>query len=214
MRDVCSRHRPPARSRTGATPDRGRFVTVRRHRGLGGLLPLTAKVGTARLLRFRRKRGAAKAKGHVRPNSLSRAWVGVESCFRLAACTRRTSSRRISGYRGRVTIVICRLATIRRLSIASSAISAPRKRGSGIRGCGSSASRISTRPRYCRGPRKIIPRRFCSGTAVINDGERHAIFYSIAEDDGLVGKDWGVSFCVVGLDRSLAYGPACRAARP
>ncbi len=59
-----------------------------------------------------------------------------------------------------------------------------------------------------------IPRRFCSGTAVINDGARHAIFYSIAEDDGLVGNDWGVNFCVVGLDRSLAYGPACRAARP
>jgi hypothetical protein len=59
-----------------------------------------------------------------------------------------------------------------------------------------------------------IPRRFCSGTAVINDGARHAIFYSIAEDTGLAGGDWGVNFCVVGLDRSFAYGPACRAARP
>jgi hypothetical protein len=59
-----------------------------------------------------------------------------------------------------------------------------------------------------------IPRRFCSGTAVINDGARHAIFYSIAEDTGTIGIDWGVNFCVVGLDRNLAYGPACRAARP
>ena len=59
-----------------------------------------------------------------------------------------------------------------------------------------------------------IPRRFCSGTAIINDGARHAIFYSIAEDTGLISLDWGVNFCVVGLDRSLAYGPACRAARP
>ena len=59
-----------------------------------------------------------------------------------------------------------------------------------------------------------IPRRFCSGTAVINDGARHAIFYSIAEDTGMIGIDWGVNFCVVGLDRNLAYGPACRAARP
>jgi hypothetical protein len=59
-----------------------------------------------------------------------------------------------------------------------------------------------------------IPRRFCSGTAVINDGARHAIFYSIAEDTGIIGIDWGVNFCVVGLDRDFAYGPACRAARP
>ena len=59
-----------------------------------------------------------------------------------------------------------------------------------------------------------IPRRFCSGTAAINDGARHAIFYSIAEDTGMIGIDWGVNFCVVGLDRNFAYGPACRAARP
>ena len=32
-----------------------------------------------------------------------------------------------------------------------------------------------------------IPRRFCSGTAVINDGARRPIFYSIAED---TGSDW------------------------
>jgi hypothetical protein len=59
-----------------------------------------------------------------------------------------------------------------------------------------------------------IPRRFCSGTALINDGARHEIFYSIAEDTGLIGEGWGINFCVVGLDRNLAYGPACRAARP
>jgi hypothetical protein len=59
-----------------------------------------------------------------------------------------------------------------------------------------------------------IPRRFCSGTALINDGVRHQIYYSIAEDTGMIGADWGVNFCVVGLDRNWAYGPACRAARP
>lgn len=59
-----------------------------------------------------------------------------------------------------------------------------------------------------------IPRRFCSGTALINDGERHAIYYSIATDTGMIGMGWGVNFCVVGLDRNWAYNPACRAARP
>ena len=52
-----------------------------------------------------------------------------------------------------------------------------------------------------------IPRRFCSGTALINDGTRHPIYYSIAEDTGMIGMDWGVNFCVVGLDRNWAYGP-------
>ncbi len=59
-----------------------------------------------------------------------------------------------------------------------------------------------------------IPRRFCSGTAVINNGQKHEIYYSIAEDTGMIGFDWGINFCVVGLDRNWAYGPACRAARP
>jgi hypothetical protein len=59
-----------------------------------------------------------------------------------------------------------------------------------------------------------IPRRFCSGTAVINDGARHPIYYSIAEDTGMIGMDWGVNFCVTGLDRNWTYNPDCRAAQP
>jgi hypothetical protein len=59
-----------------------------------------------------------------------------------------------------------------------------------------------------------IPRRFCSGVALINDGVRHPIYYSIGEDTGMIGADFGVNFCVAGLDRNWAYGPACRAAKP
>jgi hypothetical protein len=59
-----------------------------------------------------------------------------------------------------------------------------------------------------------IPRRFCSGTAVINDGSKHLINYSIAEDTGMIGSGWGVNFCVADLDRNWAYRPECRAARP
>lgn len=59
-----------------------------------------------------------------------------------------------------------------------------------------------------------IPRRFCSGIAVINDGGRHTIYYSIAEDTGMIGMDWGINFCVAGIDRDWAYNPSCRAARP
>jgi hypothetical protein len=59
-----------------------------------------------------------------------------------------------------------------------------------------------------------IPRRFCSGTVLINDGARHALYYSIASGTGMIGAGWGVNFCVVGLDRNWAYNPDCRAAKP
>lgn len=59
-----------------------------------------------------------------------------------------------------------------------------------------------------------IPRRFCNGVALISDGVRRPIFYSIGEDTGMIGMDFGVNFCVVGLDRNMAYGPNCRAAKP
>jgi hypothetical protein len=75
-----------------------------------------------------------------------------------------------------------------------------------------------------------IPRRYCSGTAVINDGSRHPLYYSIAEDTGMIGMDYGVNFCVDGsdhnqsrtvdtrptgsLDRNWAYNPDCRSAKP
>jgi hypothetical protein len=61
---------------------------------------------------------------------------------------------------------------------------------------------------------QAIPRRYCSGMAVINDGAKHPIYYSIGEDTGIIGMDWGVNFCVAGLDRNWAYNPSCRAAQP
>ena len=36
----------------------------------------------------------------------------------------------------------------------------------------------------------------------------------IAEDMGMIGMDWGVNFCVIGLDRNWSYEPHCRAAKP
>jgi hypothetical protein len=58
-----------------------------------------------------------------------------------------------------------------------------------------------------------IPRRFCSGYALISDGTRRAIHYSIGEDTGIIGVTWGVEWCVVGLDRNWAFNPACKAAK-
>jgi hypothetical protein len=59
-----------------------------------------------------------------------------------------------------------------------------------------------------------IPRRYCSARALVSDGRHRTVYYSIGEDTGFLGATWGVTFCVVGLDRNLAYNPSCRMARP
>ena len=63
-------------------------------------------------------------------------------------------------------------------------------------------------------PEGTIPRRFCSGQALISDGRWRRIDYSIIEDGGMIGAHWGVQWCVVGLDRNWAYHPGCKMARP
>ncbi len=59
-----------------------------------------------------------------------------------------------------------------------------------------------------------IPRNFCTARALLNDSSYHDVSYSVAEDLGIIGFDYGVEWCVQGLDRNLAYAPACQAARP
>ena len=72
-----------------------------------------------------------------------------------------------------------------------------------------------------------IPRRSCTAKVWMNTGEARSLTYMIGEDTGFSGGDflglifggtnlfshWGVTFCVSGLDRNLAYGRNCHAAR-
>lgn len=59
-----------------------------------------------------------------------------------------------------------------------------------------------------------IPRRWCTGVALVSDGRKRQVSYSIGEDTGMIGATWGVEWCVAGLDRNWAFNPACRMARP
>ncbi|NEU10708.1 hypothetical protein G3T14_01005 [Methylobacterium sp. BTF04] len=60
------------------------------------------------------------------------------------------------------------------------------------------------------------PRRYCSAVATTSDGLRRKVDYSVRDGLGIIGADWGIEFCVHGLDRnrSYAYATACREARP
>lgn len=60
----------------------------------------------------------------------------------------------------------------------------------------------------------FIPRRFCAARVLTSDGRYHAVSFAIAEGLGVIGIGWGVEWCVSGLDRNLAYAPACKMARP
>ena len=46
-----------------------------------------------------------------------------------------------------------------------------------------------------------------------NDKSR-TVIYDIGEGLGIIGLGYGVEWCVVGLDRNLAYAPACSSLRP
>ncbi len=59
-----------------------------------------------------------------------------------------------------------------------------------------------------------VPRRYCTARALVSDNRSRHVVYWIGEDFGIIGWGYGVEWCVVGLDRNFAYGPACRAAYP
>jgi len=61
---------------------------------------------------------------------------------------------------------------------------------------------------------QTIPRRYCSAIVVTSDGVRRPLHYSIGEDTGMIGANWGVEWCVAGVDRNWAYNPGCSMARP
>ncbi|MGY3581032.1 hypothetical protein ACVMB1_008236 [Bradyrhizobium sp. USDA 4504] len=59
-----------------------------------------------------------------------------------------------------------------------------------------------------------IPRRYCTGEAMLSDGKVRKVHYSIIEDGGFASINQGVEWCVAGLDRNWTYNPSCKAARP
>ena len=66
---------------------------------------------------------------------------------------------------------------------------------------------------------KLIPRRYCEAKVLVSSAEFNKqvwtkVYYSIGEDTGFAGITWGVTWCVVGMDRNLSYAPNCKQARP
>jgi hypothetical protein len=59
-----------------------------------------------------------------------------------------------------------------------------------------------------------MPRRFCIARAAMSDSKERTVIYNVGSNFGIIGNNWGVEWCVVGLDPNFAYAPACSILRP
>ncbi len=60
----------------------------------------------------------------------------------------------------------------------------------------------------------LIPRRYCTAKAQMNNQSVRDVSYSIDEDLGIIGWGFDIEWCLEGLDRNYAYAPDCKIARP
>lgn len=59
-----------------------------------------------------------------------------------------------------------------------------------------------------------IPRRYCDAGLHMSDGRTRHLKYWVGKNLSVIGWGWGVEWCIVGLDRNLAFGGSCSAAEP
>jgi hypothetical protein len=59
-----------------------------------------------------------------------------------------------------------------------------------------------------------IPRRYCVARAAMTDQRQRTVAYAIGTQLGIIGNTWGVEWCVVGIDPTLAYAPDCVVIKP
>jgi hypothetical protein len=59
-----------------------------------------------------------------------------------------------------------------------------------------------------------IPRRYCEAHVHMSDAKVRLVTYSISKDLGGIGDQFGLHWCVLGLDRFDADAPNCKMAQP
>ena len=59
----------------------------------------------------------------------------------------------------------------------------------------------------------VIRHRHCRATALMTNGARRTLFYTISAGMGLASIGNGVDFCLAGLDPWRVHGAACRSLR-
>ncbi|WP_051955650.1 hypothetical protein [Beijerinckia mobilis] len=59
-----------------------------------------------------------------------------------------------------------------------------------------------------------IPRRYCWAHVMLNDNKPREVSYALSQDQGWLGMDVGVEWCIIGLDRSNGHGANCQNLQP
>jgi len=60
----------------------------------------------------------------------------------------------------------------------------------------------------------LIPRRHCRATVLLNNQRTSPVYYELTQDAGMVGRGFGVRYCVMAYDRQWAFAPECKMAKP
>ena len=55
--------------------------------------------------------------------------------------------------------------------------------------------------------------RYCQGSVLLSDNERHTLYYRVTYPQGYASVGWKAEGCVLGLDRWLVYGANCSSLR-
>ena len=58
-----------------------------------------------------------------------------------------------------------------------------------------------------------IERRYCQGEAMISDGQKRTVYYTVSYPMGYASIGWKAEGCVLGLDKWLIYGANCQSLR-
>ncbi len=60
------------------------------------------------------------------------------------------------------------------------------------------------------GYKRLVPRRYCRGHAILTNGRHPTLFYLIEANAGFAGTGFNVEFCVNGLDPWRVHDGNCR----
>lgn len=58
-----------------------------------------------------------------------------------------------------------------------------------------------------------VVRRYCNATVHFTNGYRRQVYYLLEDIGGFVGKNWGLTYCVAGLDPWNNHDAHCRTLR-
>ncbi|KAB0680687.1 hypothetical protein [Aureimonas leprariae] len=58
-----------------------------------------------------------------------------------------------------------------------------------------------------------VERRFCQGSVLLSDNQKHTLYYTVSYPLGYASVGWKAESCVLGLDRWLIYGANCSSLR-